>query len=256
MANHERLSGLRNKDSVILLGLPEKKKNACVFLSPVKLKMNLGWGPSYLEFKDAGATTSRITGNGANAIRLSGPTPTDQVQLQNIRNPTALTDASNKSYVDFKVNQGLSGVVKTDASVQQKDGQFTFANLADSTTPSDGSLVVSGGLGVGLNMNVGGQVSADSYLVTSDAALKSQIESLDSPLERLRGVNSYSYKLNGSERVRVGILAQELEENGLGDLVEELSDHKAVDYNGLVGVLLGAIKELDKEVKLLREKLG
>lgn len=218
--------------------------------------MNLGWGPSYLEFKDGGATTCRISGNGANAIRLSGATLGDQVQLQNIRNPTSLTDASNKSYVDFKVSQRLRRVVKTDASVQQKDGQFTFANLTDSTSPSDGSLVVSGGLGVGLNMNVGGQISADSYLVTSDAALKSQIESLDSPLERLRGVNSYSYKLNGSERVRVGILAQELEENGLGDLVEDLSDHKAVDYNGLVGVLLGAIKELDREVKSLREKLG
>lgn len=215
--------------------------------------MNLGWGPSYLEFKNAGANLSKISSTAANIIDLEGTAPGQDVRVRKVADPISINDAANKRYVDTKVATGP--FVRTDNSTQQKTGLFTFANTTNSTAPTDGALVVNGGLGVGQDINAGGQISADTFLVTSDATLKHNIEDLSSPLQKIRAIEAKQYSLHGEDKTRYGVMAQDLEENGLGHLVSQVDDHKAVDYNGLIGVLLGAIKELDEEVKTLRKSL-
>ena len=214
--------------------------------------MNLGWGPSYLEFKNAGANRSKISSTLDNTITLEGTAPAQTVIVQNVADPLTDTDASNRRYV----NSVAAGFVKTDGSTQQKTGLFTFANTLDSTAPSNGSLVVKGGVGIEKSVNVGGQVSADTFLVTSDVTLKESISDIVSPLEKVRSIRAAEYNLIDQETRKYGVLAQNLEENGLGSLVADLADHKAVDYTGLIGILLGAVKELDSEVRELRAQLN
>jgi hypothetical protein len=63
----------------------------------------------------------------------------------------------------------------------------------------------------------------------------------------LRGV-SFDWKETG--RSSYGVIAQELEEV-LPELVGD-GDVKSVNYSGIIGVLIEAIKELKKEVENLK----
>ena len=42
---------------------------------------------------------------------------------------------------------------------------------------------------------------------------------------------------------------------GISQLVKQGEDHKTVNYNGLIGVLIEAVKELSDEVKELKGRL-
>jgi hypothetical protein len=86
---------------------------------------------------------------------------------------------------------------------------------------------------------------------TSDINLKENIKTVENALETvssLRGV-SFDWKENGKSSY--GVIAQELEEV-LPELVKA-GDVKSVNYHGLIGVLIEAIKELKAEVEELKK---
>jgi hypothetical protein len=85
---------------------------------------------------------------------------------------------------------------------------------------------------------------------TSDIKLKENIHTVQNALDvvdNLRGV-SFDWKETG--RSSYGVIAQELEEV-LPELVGD-GETKSVNYNGIIGVLIEAIKELKKEVRDLK----
>jgi len=85
---------------------------------------------------------------------------------------------------------------------------------------------------------------------TSDINLKTNIKTVENALETvnsLRGV-SFDWKENG--RSSYGVIAQELEEV-LPELVSN-GEIKTVNYNGIIGVLIEAIKELKAEIEDLK----
>ena len=59
---------------------------------------------------------------------------------------------------------------------------------------------------------------------------------------------SFNWKEN--DRKSYGVIAQELEEF-LPDLVSD-GEIKTVNYNGIIGVLIEAVKELKKEIEYLK----
>ena len=65
----------------------------------------------------------------------------------------------------------------------------------------------------------------------------------------LRGV-SFDWKESGKKSY--GVIAQELEQI-LPELVSD-TDPKTVNYNGIIGVLIEAVKELKNEVDELKNK--
>lgn len=83
----------------------------------------------------------------------------------------------------------------------------------------------------------------------SDLKLKSNIDEISSPLEKvlnLRGV-SFEYKDDLTTK-RTGVIAQELE-NILPGAVKTMKDgSKAVSYNDIVGLLIEAIKEQQAQI--------
>jgi hypothetical protein len=95
-----------------------------------------------------------------------------------------------------------------------------------------------------------GTLTAVDLNSTSDVTLKENIETIKNSLEiidSLRGV-SFNWKETGNGSY--GVIAQELEEV-LPELVKN-GDVKSVNYNGLIGVLIEAIKELKKEIEELK----
>jgi hypothetical protein len=106
-------------------------------------------------------------------------------------------------------------------------------------------------------------VSATSYITTSDARLKSEISCLSSCLDLVQAVTPKRYKKHnapeGPERDQYsephyenGFLAQEIPAE-LADtcIVESESGLLSVNYNSLIAVLWGAVRELQEEVRAL-----
>ena len=104
-----------------------------------------------------------------------------------------------------------------------------------------------------------GGITATTVTTTSDPRLKNNLVTIDDCLSKIEGLNAYSYTWkdeNLNKGLQFGVNADEV-----GDLYEGLVDindetgYKSVNYNGIVGLLLGSIKELKEEITLLKSKI-
>ena len=96
-----------------------------------------------------------------------------------------------------------------------------------------------------------GQLNAQEFNSLSDIRYKENIELIESPMakvEALRGV-TYDWKNNGN--ASAGIIAQEVQAV-MPELISEQEDRLTVNYNGLTGLLIEAVKELSAEVAALK----
>ena len=91
--------------------------------------------------------------------------------------------------------------------------------------------------------------------VNSDARLKANIISLGSTLSKLLQIDgkSYTMKKDESEKQKIGLLAQDIEKV-FPELVSESHGIKSVNYQGLVPVLINALKEQQNEIKILKQQ--
>jgi len=119
------------------------------------------------------------------------------------------------------------------------------------TATTSGTITASGISTSKLTYNPStGAVTAVNFNSTSDINLKENIHTVGNALEiteQLRGV-SFDWKETG--RSSYGVIAQELEAV-LPELVKQ-GEVKSVNYNGIIGVLIEAIKELKKEIEELK----
>jgi hypothetical protein len=86
--------------------------------------------------------------------------------------------------------------------------------------------------------------------VTSDKRLKSNIISLGSTLAKLLQIDgkTYTMKKDENKKQKIGVLAQDIEKV-FPELVSESKGVKSVNYQGLVPVLINALKEQDSKMK-------
>lgn len=105
------------------------------------------------------------------------------------------------------------------------------------------------------NITLGGDFVAQSVFslnnitAFSDKKIKTNINEIGSVLNKLDKIETYSYEKFGNKEI--GVLAQEVQKQ-FPDLVKEATHEKekllTVDYFGLTGILLKAIKELKERV--------
>jgi hypothetical protein len=97
---------------------------------------------------------------------------------------------------------------------------------------------------------------AGNLNINSDARLKANIVSLGSTLAKLLQIDgkSYTMKKDESEKQKIGLLAQDIEKV-FPELVSESNGIKSVNYQGLVPVLINALKEQEERIKRLEELL-
>ena len=94
------------------------------------------------------------------------------------------------------------------------------------------------------DMTIGGNI-----LVSSDARLKANIVSLGATLAKLLLIDGKTYTMKKDGKQKIGVLAQDIK-NVFPELVSE-DDHEmlAVNYQGLVPVLINALKEQNRKFK-------
>lgn len=94
-------------------------------------------------------------------------------------------------------------------------------------------------------------------LTQSDIRLKDNIESIsDEDIEKASGIElvSYTYKNDKSNRKRYGVIAQEMQDANLNELVSKTyNDYLDVDY---VSMLCLKMRQLEKEIEELKEKVN
>jgi len=101
-----------------------------------------------------------------------------------------------------------------------------------------------------------GTLSATNVNSTSDINLKKDIEVITDATDLIKQLNGVRFTWKANDRKSLGVIAQEVEEL-FPELISERTDTgtKSVNYNGLVGVLIEAVKELSARVEELEDRL-
>ena len=139
--------------------------------------------------------------------------------------------------VGYYNSSGSSATSAT--SFSTSNTAFVIGNGTDSSNRSDAFKVMFNG-----DTTVGGDIT-----ISSDARLKSNIVSLGSTLSKLLLIDGKSYEKDGKQRI--GVLAQEIQEVFPELVIEDGNEMLAVNYQGLVPVLINALKEQDEKINRL-----
>ena len=153
------------------------------------------------------------------------------------------TASDYASLVVGQYNSSGSSVTNSATSFSTSNTAFVIGNCVDSSNKSDAFKVMFNG-----DTTVGGDIT-----ISSDARLKSNIVSLGSTLSKLLLIDGKSYEKDGKQRI--GVLAQEIQEVFPELVTEDGNEMLAVNYQGLVPVLINALKEQDKIIKSQEERL-
>jgi hypothetical protein len=233
-------------------------------------------GHDEIAFTQAGAVLARnYTGNltassAPEVASLTVGTATEQVKLS-----AAGTNGAN-GQLQLNVASGnrsltMSGNINVGGDFTVSTNDFTINALAaGKTLAMNESLTIGDGFDGTLTFAAGGKTLTVSETVTlnqsvsttdsvefadvsvsSDISLKTNIQTIENGLDVVNAIEpvTWDWKTNGEQSS--GIIAQQLEET-LPFLIKN-GEHKRVNYNGLHGYLISAIKELSKQVNELKQ---
>jgi hypothetical protein len=144
------------------------------------------------------------------------------------------------------------------------DGEYTGTNPGVAFVVGNGDVDSSTGR-AGDNpsnafvVNYDGSATLSGELtVESDARLKSNIVSLGSTLSKLLLIDGKTYTMKTNEAIeKIGLLAQEVQQ-AFPELVKESGDAEgtlSINYQGMIPVLINAIKEQQIQIQKLKNKL-
>ena len=102
-----------------------------------------------------------------------------------------------------------------------------------------------------------GTLAATNVNSTSDVNLKTDIQNVEDAISIINQIRGVKFRWRELDIPSVGVIAQEVEAV-LPELISTRSDDgtKSVNYNGLVGVLIEAVKELSTRVEHLESQLN
>ena len=188
-------------------------------------------------------------------------------------------------------NQGIQGTVGTQGATGASAGITSYTNPADnrvitsvsSTTVNaetnltfDGTTltvvagdlkITAGSISVGgniANSATDGRIDASNDIVafsTSDRRLKENINNIQNPIEKILKLNGVEFDwikehfdIHGYDGNDVGVIAQDLKDVLPQALRINDSGYYAVRYEKIIPLLIECIKELNNEIKILKEK--
>lgn len=94
-----------------------------------------------------------------------------------------------------------------------------------------------------------------SVVQSSDRSLKTEITEIAEALDKINQLNGYTFRKHGDSRRSVGLIAQEVH-NVLPEATRVVNDYMSLDYSGLMGLVVGAIKELTHRVTQIETRMN
>ena len=93
----------------------------------------------------------------------------------------------------------------------------------------------------------------------SDIRLKDNIVKIESPLEKIEKISGYTFEWNQNQNTHTGtdygVIAQEIEEIMPEIVITTNNGYKAVRYEKIIPLLIESIKELKKELDILKNQI-
>ena len=132
------------------------------------------------------------------------------------------------------------------SNINQTAGIATFSQV-DFT----GIVTTVGNAFVGGDLSVAGDVTANDYNSTSDESKKDNIVEIDDALAKVLDLRGVTFDWKNGSGSSAGVIAQEVEKI-LPEIVKGESGDMTVQYNGIIALLIGAVKELSAEVEHLK----
>ena len=244
-----------------------------------------GNGEANLTFNGSTLTVTgdaSITGN-TTLGNASGDSVTINAATINTPNIAAGTDNSvvvynGSSLVTDEIDSRVWGTTLVDAAngVNNRLATFTDSNSlnGEANLTFDGSelgltgdLNVTGGsIGVGVTPNAtNGRIDASNDIVaysSSDKRWKTNIKVIENPLQKLQKLSGVEFdwiedfKAHGNRGNDIGVIAQEVELVLPQAVQTRDSGMKAVRYEKLIPLLIETIKEQQKQIDELKNKIG
>ena len=160
-------------------------------------------------------------------------------------------NATASDFASFVIGQyNSSGSSATSAgSYDVSAPAFVIGNGTSGTVSDAFKVMFNGDTTVSNDLTVSGDV-----VVSSDARLKANIVSLGSTLARLLLIDGKTYTMKKDGKQKIGVLAQDIQKVFPELVSEDANEMLAVNYQGLVPVLINALKEQQSEIEILKEQ--
>lgn len=179
-----------------------------------------------------------------------------QASFSGIVTATTFVGALTGTASNVTTNANLTGHV-TSVGNAAVLGSFTSLQLLTALTDETGSgsavfatsPTFTGTVGAAA-ITATGDIAAANFNSTSDISLKDNIQTIVNPLDKINKLNGVTFNWKENQKPSIGVIAQELEKV-LPELVTQ-GDIKSVNYNGLIGVLIEAVKEQQKQIEELK----
>ena len=235
----------------------------------------------------AKVTSAKLASDAASLNKVSGGVMTSSGGYIGIGTSTPTTPLHVSGTGDFIGFLESSSTGTTRLRLQNNDAARAYDILVsgNSSVFGGGKLVFydgtsnvsrltldnAGNIGIGINVpayrldvsgsiNASGSVRANGVVLTSDARYKAHVQPLDSSLNTVLALRGVSYDWdrgtwkdrNFPDGRQIGFLAQELEKV-LPELVQtDENGYKAVNYVGVIPILVEAVKEQQKQINEFR----
>ena len=175
-----------------------------------------------------GDVTGNISGSSGSCIG-NAATATLATNATNATNATTATNATNVTVAAESTDTTCFPLFATSATGDQAPKSSTNLTFDASA----------------------GRLSATFLNSLSDQKLKKDISTIDNAVDKVMQLRGVDYTWKQSEEKSKGVIAQELQKV-LPELVSESNDRLSVNYNGIIGVLIEAIKEQQKQIDELK----
>ena len=179
-----------------------------------------------------GAVVGDVTGNisgSSGSCTGNAATATLATNATNATNATTATNATNVTVAAESTDTTCFPLFATSATGNQEPKSSTNLTFDASA----------------------GRLSATFLNSLSDENLKKDISTIDNAVDKVMQLRGVDYTWKQSEEKSKGVIAQELQKV-LPELVSESDDRLSVNYNGIIGVLIEAIKEQQKQIDELK----
>ena len=144
----------------------------------------------------------------------------------------------------------LDGVTSTAAELNLVDGITAGTVAASKAVIVDSNKDITGYR----NLTATATITGAEVTATSDVRLKSNIETINGALDKVKAMRGVYFDKN--DKRSVGVIAQEMQEVMPEVVVTDDTEdkHLSVAYGNLVGVLIEAVKELSDKVEELEDR--
>lgn len=226
------------------------------FYQPASSTVHNIWHEGNLTRSDAVNSSSSTSVATSKAVK----TAYDKAVIGENAAHTMLPKAGGTMTGVLKLNDNIGVHFGSDADVQLS---CTGTQLNMNLQSTVNNFYIKDGQNIRFNFDkaTGMITCAGDVAAFSDKRVKKDIKTLTNALNKvikLRGV-SYVRTDTGEERTNIGLIAQEVDDI-LPEVVytvehPDIKDFKSISYGSIVGILIEAIKELDKENQLVKQRL-